>query len=254
MKKVAIIQARMGSTRLPGKTLADIGGQPLAGRIIDRVAASRLVDEIVVATTTEKADDELVAYLAGRSVPVYRGSVQDVLDRFHGAAESRAAEIIIRITADDPFKDPDVIDLVTGELLADPALDYASNTIQPTFPEGLDVEVFRREALTRAWSEAKAPSEREHVTPYIWKHPHLFRIRNVRRDGEDLSGLRWTLDYDDDLKFAREIYARLGGQGLFKMKEILELMRKEPQLGSINSGIPRNQGYLKSVQDDLNRL
>lgn len=252
LKKVAIIQARMGSTRLPGKSLADICGQPLLGRIIDRVAASRLVDVVMVATTKEAADDQLVDFVQQKGVPFYRGSVQDVLDRYYQAASLSSAGIIIRITADDPFKDPDVIDLVVGELLADPALDYASNTIEPTFPEGLDVEAFRQSALACAWREAKAPSEREHVTPYIWKHPETFRIRNVRRAGENLSGLRWTLDYDEDLQFAREIYACLDHCRLFKMNDIIQLLQSEPRLGAINTGIPRNQGYLKSLQDDLN--
>lgn len=253
MKKVAIIQARMGSTRLPGKTMADIRGQPLLWRIIDRVAASRLVDEVIVATTVDASDDPLVEFLERKSVPCYRGSAQDVLDRYYKAARLSSADIIIRITADDPFKDPDIIDLVVGSLLADTSLDYASNTIDPTFPEGLDVEAFSHAALARAWSEAKVRSEREHVTPYIWKHPELFRIHNVQHAGENLSKLRWTLDYEEDLKFAREIYARLDHGQLFKMKDIIELLRIEPALAAINHCIPRNQGYLKSLQDDLNR-
>jgi spore coat polysaccharide biosynthesis protein SpsF len=242
----------MGSTRLPGKTLADIRGQPLLGRIIDRVAASTLVDEVMVATTVDVTDDPLVDFVRRKAVPCYRGSAQDVLDRYYQAANLSSAGIIIRITADDPFKDPDVIDLVVGELLADSALAYVSNTIDPTFPEGLDVEAFRQPALARAWREAKAPSEREHVTPFIWKHPEFFRIHNVRHSGENLSRLRWTLDYDEDLQFAREIYARLDHGQLFKMHDIMQLLKSEPRLGAINTGVPRNQGYLKSLQDDLN--
>jgi spore coat polysaccharide biosynthesis protein SpsF len=239
----------MGSQRLPGKSLVDICGKPLLGRIIDRVAASRLVDALVVATTTSPEDDPLVDLSRRKGAGVFRGSADDVLDRFYKAAREYAADIVIRITADDPFKDPDVIDLVVGNLLDDAALDYASNTIEPTFPEGLDVEAFRFSALARAWEEATLPSEREHVTPFIWKQPDRFRIKNVRNVA-DLSRLRWTLDYPEDLEFTREIYSRLEGGGIFKMNTILRLLADEPQLARINAGFSRNAGYLKSLQSE----
>ena len=247
MKVVAIIQARMGSTRLAGKSLLDIAGQPLLGHIIDRVRASRDVQEIVVATTTAAEDQELVELARRKSVASYRGSADDVLDRFYQAAKLLQAEIVVRITADDPFKDPDVIDLIIGHLLANPVLDYVSNTITPTYPEGLDVEAFRHGALSRAWREARLTSEREHVTPYIWKHPDSFTLFNVCHT-VDISKMRWTLDYEEDLQFAREIYARLYRGGIFKMNDILRLLEAEPNLGAINAGIQRNAGYLKSLE------
>lgn len=239
----------MGSTRLPGKTLVDIAGQPFLSHVINRTRASRTVQSVVVATTTDAADDAIVALASRLGAGSYRGSVQDVLDRFYQAARQAGADIVVRITADDPFKDPDVIDLVVGRLLAEPGLDYASNTIEPTFPEGLDVEAFTFTALERAWREARLPSEREHVTPYLWKNPGRFRVENVRHT-TDLSTLRWTLDYPEDLRFAREIYARLYHGQVFRLAEILALLKAEPQLAAINTGIQRNAGYTLSLQQD----
>jgi len=249
MKVVAIVQVRMGSTRLPGKSLIDIAGQPLLAHVIDRVCASAYVQDIVVATTTNPEDDPIEELAQKRKVVCYRGSVADVLDRYFQAARLAQADIIVRITADDPFKDPDVIDLVVRCLLADETLAYASNTIEPTFPEGLDVEAFRFAALERAWQEARLPSEREHVTPYLWKHQELFHLANIRHS-EDLSKLRWTLDYEQDLEFAREVYRRLYRGQVFKMDEILRLLRKEPQLAAINAGFQRNAGYNQSLQKE----
>ncbi len=249
MRTVAIIQARMGSTRLPGKTLIEIAGRPLLGHVIDRVRASRSVEEVVVATTTEPADRAIVEFANTNGATCYCGSADDVLDRYYQAARNIGADVIVRITADDPFKDPAVIDLVVNSFLADRSLDYASNTLEPTFPEGLDVETIAREALDRAWHEAKLLSEREHVTPYIWKHLELFHVKNVRNSA-DLSDMRWTLDYEKDLRFTSEIYARLYHGQVFGMDEILALLQKEPQLRQINSGYIRNAGYLATLQKE----
>jgi spore coat polysaccharide biosynthesis protein SpsF (cytidylyltransferase family) len=226
-----------------------IGPQPLLGHVIDRIRGSRMVHEIVVATTTAPEDDALVEFGLQKKVDVFRGSASNVLDRYYKSAQRSAADLIVRITADDPFKDPEVIDMIVERLVGSHDIDYASNTLEPTFPEGLDVEVFRFSALARAWHEAKLPSEREHVTPYIWKNPDQFQTVNVRHT-EDLSKLRWTLDYEEDLHFAREVYARLYRGHVFKMKEILELLAKEPELGRINHGFGRNAGYLKSIQSE----
>jgi spore coat polysaccharide biosynthesis protein SpsF len=154
---------------------------------------------------------------------------------------------VVRITADDPFKDPQVIDQVVARFLAT-TLDYASNTIVPTYPEGLDVEVFRFSSLRRSWQEAALPSEREHVTPYIWKNPDRFSIMNVAND-QNLSALRWTIDYEEDLLFAREIYSRLDS-GLFLMADILDLLQREPHIVNEVKDMARNHSYLKSLQED----
>ncbi len=247
---VGIIQARMGSTRLPGKALLDLAGAPFLARVVERMRHCQTLDALVLATTTEPSDDPLVELAESLGVSVYRGSVDDVLDRFTQAARQADAALIVRITADDPFKDPQVTDHAVRLWLRQPDLDYVSNTLEPTYPEGLDIEVFTREALERAWREARLPSEREHVTPYIWKHPDRFRLLNFKHE-RDLSHLRWTVDYPEDLAFAREVYARLYRPGqVFLMEDILRLLEAEPELARINAGIQRNEGYLKSLAQD----
>ena len=246
----AIVQARMASTRLPGKIMLDIQGKLLLEHVIDRVRASRLIEKIVIATTANEKDKAIVDFAQRRGILYYVGSEDDVLDRFYQAAKRFHAGLIVRITPDDPFKDPEVIDkLVSYYLDHKDSLDYVSNTIKSTYPEGLDVEVFTFTALEKAWREAKKPSEREHVTPYIWNHSELFRIANVEND-EDLSHLRWTLDTEADLRFTQEIYARLYRGQIFLMKDILTLLEKEPELLTINQGIERNAGYLKSLEQE----
>lgn len=246
----AIIQARMGSTRLPGKSLADIHGKPLLQRVIDRTVAIPGIEHVVLATTIESEDDPLVECATKSAISVYRGSVDDVLGRFVGAARSVNASVIVRVTADDPFKDPEVSGRVLAEFLRlAPSIEYVSNTLEPTWPEGLDIEVFSREALERAGREAALRSEREHVTPYIYNHPDRFRIAQVKHS-EDLSSLRWTLDYPEDLEFTRAVYARLDCGVVFGMSEILALLNAEPALREMNRGFLRNAGYLKSLAED----
>lgn len=239
---VAIVQARLHSTRLPGKALAPICGLPLLEHVFDRVAASRLIDEVTLATSSDRADRKLLHLAAYNGIAAYAGSGDDVLDRFYQAARRFEADIIVRVTADDPFKDPDIIDQVIETFLNHQPLDYCSNTIEPTYPEGLDIEVFSFHALERAWREAVLASDREHVTPYIWRQPEMFRLACLKL-GRDLSNLRWTLDYEEDLKFTREVYARLYCGQVFGMEEILALLKREPWLSGINAGFLRNAGY-----------
>ena len=246
----AIFQARMGATRLPGKVLIDIAGKPLLEHVLDRVRLSRLIDRIIIATTAAEEDQVILALAQSWGIASYAGSETDVLDRFYQAAKTYGAKTIVRITPDDPFKDPEVIDKVVSYYVKNKDnLDYVSNTLKPTYPEGLDVEVFSFNALEKAWREAKKPSEREHVTPYIWNHSEIFRLANVEND-EDLSHLRWTLDTEADLQFTREIYARLYHGQVFLMAEILALLRAEPGLAQINQGIDRNEGYLRSLEQE----
>ncbi len=246
----AIVQVRMGSTRLREKVLLDIQGKPLLKHVIERIKASRLINQIIIATTENEKDKAIIVFSEAHGIPWYVGSEDDVLDRLYQAAKKYGVETIVRITPDDPFKDPEVIDKVIGHFLASEGkTDYVSNTIRPTYPEGLDVEVFSFQALERAWREAKKPSEREHVTPYIWNHPELFQLANVENE-EDLSHLRWTLDTAEDLRFTREVYTRLYHGQIFLMSEVLALLKKEPQLTQINSTTPRSAGYLKSLEKE----
>ena len=246
----AIVQARMGSTRLPGKTLMDLAGRPLLGHLVDRARRIPGLDAVVVATTDRPADRAILDFAAAEGLPVYAGSENDVLDRFHQAADRFGVSVVVRVTPDCPLLDPTVAGLVLKRFLdAGGGLDYASNTQPPTFPDGQDTEVFSAAALARAWREARLPSEREHVTPYIWKHPDRFRLASVRH-AEDLSALRWTVDEPADLDFVRAVHARLGAQGTFGMEDVLALLRREPALLEINRSLTRNEGYAKSLRAD----
>lgn len=252
MNVVAIIQARMGSTRLPGKSLAPIAGRPLLGHVVDRVRACATVSRVIVATTDAAADEAILDFARREEVAAFAGSEHDVLDRFYQAARGCSADVVVRITADDPLKDPAVIDAVTARLLESPGVDYASNTLQPSFPEGLDVEAFTFPVLEKAWHEAAISSEREHVTPYIWKDPHRFRLVNVAHS-EDLSAMRWTVDFPEDLEFVRQVYSRLFKGRVFGMAEVLALLEAEPGLRKINEGYRRNLGYLSSLAKDVRK-
>jgi spore coat polysaccharide biosynthesis protein SpsF len=226
----AIVQARMGSSRLPGKTLVEIANRPLLFHVLSRIQLSRRLQKVVVATTDLPLDDAVEEYATEHGVDVYRGSPGDVLDRYYCAAKKYGAGVIVRVTADDPFKDPQVMDEVIEAFLdSGRELDYASNTIEPSYPVGLDIEVFRFSALERAWLEATNEFDREHVTPYLWRHADKFRLLNVRRQ-EDLSWMRWTLDTKEDLDFIRRVYSELYHGHPFFMDDILKLLQKNPQL------------------------
>jgi spore coat polysaccharide biosynthesis protein SpsF len=247
MNRIAIIQARMGSTRLPGKILSNIEGKTMLERIIERVSAAELVDKVVVATSVEKEDDAVEAYIKKYGYcDLFRGSVDDVLSRFYECAKEYNASIIIRITADDPLKDPQLIDKAVAMLLKDKDLDYCSNTIEPSYPEGLDIEVFRYSALETAFNEAVLPSEREHVTPFIWKNPEKFKIQNFKLD-RDLSTWRWTVDKQEDLEFMRSIFKKFKDKPMVSFEEVIQFLEAKPELMKINSGKVRNEGYIKSL-------
>jgi spore coat polysaccharide biosynthesis protein SpsF (cytidylyltransferase family) len=246
MKNLAIIQARMGSTRLPGKVLSELCNMPMLAVLIQRIKACRDIDETVVATTIDPTDDVLVDWLNQHNLPLYRGSVNDVLDRFWKCSLKHNADVIIRITADDPLKDPAIISRALSEFHARPLIDYVSNTLKPTFPEGLDIEVFRSEALEKAATEATLVSDREHVTPYIWRQPDKFSLLNFEMD-PDLSSWRWTVDTPQDMLFVRKIFAHFNNDIQVSHKDIISYLLTNPDLLKINSGIKRNAGYLNTI-------
>jgi len=230
---VAIIQARMGSIRLPGKVLMDIEGKPMLWHVINRVKYSKLINKIVIATSTNKKDDVIEEFCKSNNIDFYRGSEMDVLDRYYQAAKVFKASLIVRITSDCPLIDPEVVDLVIKTHLSSD-VDYTSNNIERTFPRGLDTEVFKFSALEKAYKEAVAPYQREHVTVYIYENPYLFRLNNVKND-KDISYLRWTVDEKADLHFVREIYKRLNKEDrIFLMRDILNVLEREPFLIEIN--------------------
>ncbi len=235
MKIVAIVQARMGSSRLPGKALLDIHGRTMLARVVRRAGRSALIDELVVATTEEKADDAIVSECDSLGISSFRGSEDDVLDRYYQAAMAFSADYIVRITSDCPLIDPEIIDRVVQAFLNE-SPNYASNTLESTYPRGLDVEVFTFDALKKAWCEASADFQHAHVTPYIYQHPGQFRILSVSGD-EDWSCYRWTVDTREDLALVRAIYEKIDRDDLFSWWEVLELFRNDPNLAEINRHI-----------------
>ena len=235
MKVIAIIQARMGSTRLPGKVLADIGGRSMMARVIRRTKQTRLLSDVTVATTTRPEDDTIVQECEALGVRFFRGSEQDVLDRTHAAAHQFSAEAVVRITSDCPLVDPEVTDRVVSAFVSSNA-DYASNILERSFPRGLDVEVFSLAALDRVWEEATESHQRAHVTPYMVESPGRFKLESVK-SGRDTSHLRWTVDTSEDLEVVRALYARLGNNDGFSWTDVLRIVELEPDYLTANRDV-----------------
>jgi spore coat polysaccharide biosynthesis protein SpsF len=235
MKVAAIIQARMSSTRLPGKVLMDLGGETVLARVVRRLRRATLVEEIVVATTDSEADHAIVRECERLSVRVFRGEENDVLDRYYHAAQWIDAKAIVRITSDCPLIDPEITDNTIRSFL-EQRPDYASNALQRTYPRGLDTEVMTWDALARAWREARLSYQRAHVTPYIYENPELFDILPVE-GGADYSSCRWTLDRAEDLAFIRAVYDRLDNDDSFSWRDVLALLEREPELVELNRDV-----------------
>jgi spore coat polysaccharide biosynthesis protein SpsF len=232
MRVVVVVQARMGSTRLPGKVLMDLAGRPMAGHVLARAGRIPGVAEVVLATSLNREDDALAACFAG-TYRVHRGSAEDVLARFAGAARAARAEAVVRITADCPMLCPAVSGRVVARLLAG-GCDYVSNVVRRTYPRGLDTECLTMAALERAEREATAQRDREHVTTFVWGQPALFRIAGVE-DAADHSDWRWTVDTAPDLELARKLHASLPAG--FDYPELVALLARRPELAAINAGI-----------------
>jgi len=232
MRVVAIIQARMGSTRLPGKVLKDLAGATVLERVVSRLRRCRLVNEVIVATSTEPADDVILTECQRLGTDAFRGSEQDVLDRYYRAAQQARAEVVVRITSDCPLIDPGVSDKTIQAFLTDRP-DYASNALERTYPRGLDTEVMTFGALESARTEARQACQREHVTPFLYQHPERFKILSVRGD-HDYSQYRWTLDTPEDLEFLRAVYARSVDQQELTWQDVLNIVEQEPELAEIN--------------------
>lgn len=249
---LGIIQARMSSVRLPGKVLKTIQSKPSLLLQLERLFACQTVDKWLVATSTDTSDDVITSCCATHHVACYRGSLHDVLDRYYAAACQENAQdndVIVRITADCPLSDPEVIDACVHYFLTH-AADYTSNCITPTFPDGLDVEVFNFATLKRAAQQAKLPSEREHVTPYMMNHPELFKLAAFNQS-QDLSYLRWTVDYEEDFELVSRIYDALYPLNQhFRMHDILTYLNRNPALRQLNSKYQRNEGMKKSLLQD----
>lgn len=246
---IAIVQARMGATRLPCKMMLDLCGKPVIERVFERIKPSHFINEIWLAITINPEDDVLVDWAKKNKIKFFRGSSDDVLDRFYQAAAPIQADAIVRITGDCPLHDFQVIDKVIAEYVQG-GYDYVSNSHPPTYPDGLDVEVFSFQALKKAWSEAELKSEREHVTPYIWKHPDIFKIKNVV-NVVDLSDQRWTLDTKEDWEFLKIIFQEIKIRKEYgHLSDVVAILQEHPEWLKINSQYKRNEGYQKSIKAD----
>ena len=263
-KVVAIIQGRMSSSRLPGKILADIAGQPMLQRVFLRTSRAATVTETIFATTTDPSDDPVAEYCDFSGIPFRRGSLYDVLDRYYQAARQTKADVVVRITADCPVIDPALIDDVVKALLDD-EYDFACNRLPApwhrTYPIGLDVEACTFKNLEKAWKKAKEPQHREHAMPYFYEGVELTRQSRTLEAGvsprgfkvallqhiTDFGEYRWTVDTAEDLEFIRQVFSRFGGRDDFSWKEVLELVHNEPKLMEINAGVRHN------TLDDIDR-
>jgi glutamate-1-semialdehyde aminotransferase/spore coat polysaccharide biosynthesis protein SpsF (cytidylyltransferase family) len=246
MKTVAIIQARMGSTRLPGKVLTDLAGKPVLAWVVNAARAALGVDDVWVATSTAAADDAIVAWCDKNKVAGYRGSEADVLDRYVGAAKASGADIVVRLTADCPFLDPSIIAQVV-RLRAATGVDYASNVDPATWPDGLDCEVVTVKALTAAHAEATRPSHREHVTPFVRNNRYRFASETLIAPLPGLAEERWTLDTPEDFAFLSAIAPRLPLDRPPSYLDVLYVLDREPQLREINRNSERNAGFALSL-------
>lgn len=235
---LAILQARTSSRRLPGKVLADVLGQPMLARQIERIARAKRIDALVVATSDEPSDDPIAGLCAELGVACFRGSLHDVLGRFHAAAAAHSPRPahVVRLTGDCPLTDPALIDAVIELHLASGA-DYTSNALARRFPDGLDVEVMRFEALATAQREARSAAQREHVTPYLYEHPERFALASLRCE-RDLGALRFTVDEPTDLRFVQRVYAALHpANPAFGWRDVLALVERDPTFA-----MPRGEG------------
>ncbi len=251
---VAIIQGRMSSSRLPGKILADIAGQPMLQRVFIRTSRAATVTETIFATTTDSTDDPVAEYCDFSEIPFTRGSLYDVLDRYYQTAKQAKADVVVRITADCPVIDPALIDDCVNTLLND-EYDFVCNRLPPpfhrTYPIGLDVEVCTFKVLAKAWKDANEPQHREHAMPYFYEGVQLSTVSRQLSEGTsprgfriamlnhttDFGEYRWTVDTPEDLEFMRQVYSRLDGRDDFSWKEVLDLVHNEPKLMEINAGV-----------------
>ena len=243
-----IVQARMGSSRLPGKTLLKIDDKHTMLEFgINQLASSNLLDKIIIATTNLKSDDVIENFVKNMNVDIFRGKSNDVLDRYFQCAKYFSIDTIVRITGDNPLIDPTIIDNLIQKFTSN-SYDYLSNAHVRTFPYGTEVEIFSFESLEQAWKNAILPSEREHVTPYFYNNSNLFKIHDEIQSN-DISNLRWTVDRENDLVLVKSIISKIIKRPIL-LDDILDLFSKEPKLFKINETQIRDEGYKKSLEED----
>ena len=242
MKTVAIIQARMGSTRLPGKILKEINGKSLLEYQIERIQRSKIIDDIVIATTNKEAEDPIIRLCMRLGISYFQGSEDNVLKRYYEAAILNKADTIVRLTSDCPLIDPVIMDdVIKYYILNRNSIDYCSNTIERTYPRGLDVEVFSFVALEAAFHNAVLSRDREHVTSYIYTNPNLFRVAGITNE-IDLSQYRWTVDENEDFILIKKILKNLYIVNKeFLLKDIIQLLKENPEWNEINAKIEQKK-------------
>ena len=243
MSTNAIIQARCGSTRFPNKVFADVNGKPLIWHVVNRLTHAKTINKIVIATTINKKDDKIEKWCNENNVACYRGSENDVLNRYYSASVAFPSDIVVRITADDPFKEPAVIDAVVNKLINE-GFDHVTNNFPPSWPEGLDCEAFTFAALEASEKSTNDAFEREHVTQYIYHNPDKFKIGNVASP-KNLSYLRWTIDKEVDYEMVKAVYAHRNpaNTDILLLDEILDILEKNPEIKEINSSVERSAMY-----------
>jgi len=238
----------MGSTRLPGKTMMAIDGKnSLFDYVIKQITSSKISNNIAIATTVSQEDSVIVEFAQKIGLDCFQGDPTDVLDRYYQCSKKFSISPIVRISADDPLIDPNIINAVIEKFLLG-SFDYVSNVHPRTFPQGNEVEIFSFNALEQAWKYAKKQSEREHVTPFMYNNPDLFALGNVEQS-ENLSSLRWTVDTQKDLDFVRLVISKIQKRPIF-MTDIMNVLSKEPTLLEINKNHVLDEGYLKSIKND----
>ncbi len=250
MKYLAMIQARCGSTRLPNKVMMDLCGKPALQRMIERVQKSRCVDEVMVVTSIEKNNLPILSLCADMNIRVGIGSETDVLDRFYQNAKLLNPEYVIRLTADCPCFDAELLDTAISELHTD--TDYCG-MISESFADGLDLEIMKFTALQKAWQEADHSFEREHVTQYIIRHPEIFTIQNFESPIGYFGDQRWTVDEPEDFELVKKIYEHFKDSGKedgFGYKDILDYLGSHPEVEQLNKAYTRNEGLVKSIRED----
>ncbi len=243
-----IMQARMGSTRLPGKVMLRVDEKnSVLYYVIKQISQSKLCDKLVIATTTLPEDEKIVEFAKNTNILYFRGSVDDCLDRYYQCAKELSLSTIVRITCDNPLIDPTLVDDAISFYKSN-SYDYVTNCRERTFPQGTEVEIFSFSALQIAWNEAKKHSEREHVTPYFYNNPDKFKIFNIT-NYKNISNLRWTVDRREDLDFVKAVISKIKKSPIL-MTDILQLLEREPDLTKINNNYIMDEGYAKSLETD----
>jgi len=263
MKIVTVIQARMSSTRLPGKVLLPILGKPLLIQMLKRVSAAKLIGNLVVATSTNPDDDEIEKVCCENNYDCFRGHLTDLLDRHYQVAKKYGADAVVKIPSDCPLIDPVIIDRVLQNYINSTEFDYVSNLHPATYPDGNDVEIFSFEAIECAWKDSTKDFEREHTTPFIWENKDHFSIGNVTWEtGLDYSTTqRWTIDFPEDYEFIRRVYSELYPvNDIFNMNDILNLLNTKPEIAAINKKYLGKYWYeehldeLKNIDEYKNKI